>query len=132
MRNLLCWGALALAMPATGAVDEKIATGHFQTAAGRVEGVFQCGPVEARAGHEVSVADGRALHRVVVLAASRPATAAELEQVNAIIGDAAIIGIGGGCMGSSAQFRISIWSPGDTQSGAVLVTIGADGDFRLL
>lgn len=130
---LIC---LFLAAPwATGAQpsdQDTLTMGHFQPAAGHSEASYHCGETKVAGRYESVLVDGIARTRVVTLSGARTLNAAEIAKVNALVNGALIVGIGVGCLGDSAQFTITTWSPKNAEAGAVLVTIGYNGELKLL
>lgn len=119
---------------ATGAAGPGVASGHFRPAAAETEARFTCdgGRHRAVARHAVTLADGVPRARVLALEAARALDATELARVNALLDGSQIVGIRAGCLDGSVQFVISTWSPASEAPGAVMVTIGRDGGFKLL
>jgi hypothetical protein len=120
------------AMPAQASDQDTLTMGHFQPAAGHSEASYRCGATKVTARHEAVLVDGIVRTRVATLSGARTLNAAEIAKVNALVNGALIIGIGVGCLGDSAQFTITAWSPTNAEAGAVLVTIGYNGELKLL
>lgn len=125
---------LAATAGVTGAAEPKIALGHFRPAAAEAEVRYTCdgGQHRAVARHAVTLENGAPRARVVAMEASRALDAAELARVNGLLGGSNIVGISAGCLDGSVQFVISTWSAESAEPGAVMVTIGRDGGFKLL
>jgi hypothetical protein len=120
------------AMAAQPSDQDTLTMGHFKPAAGHSEASYRCGATKVTARYESVLVDGIARKRVTTLSGARTLNAAEIAKVNALVNGASIVGIGVGCLGDSAQFTISTWSPTNAEAGAVFVTIGYNGELKLL
>jgi len=120
------------AMAAQPSDQDTLTMGHFQPAAGHSEASYRCGATKVTARHEAVPVDGIVRTRVATLSGARTLNAAEIAKVNALVNGASIVGIGVGCLGDSAQFTITTWAPTNAKLGAVQVTIGDNGELKLL
>lgn len=130
---MLAFLLLALATsvaPAATPAPDRIELKHFRPADSQVASRFTCvgGGATAEAVHGRQWQDERGyVNRVVRLRAARELTAAELDRVNALVGDQAIQGISASCQDDDVQFWVLTYSAAKDGHDAVLVTVSADG-----